>query len=163
MRLFRAAAWRLIAAALAGIALTGTAFAATPASVFDVASAQKDLTTFVSAVKTAGLTGMLSGPGDFTVFAPTDAAFAKMPAADRDALMRDPAKLKALILDRVVSERITINTPDGNLRDGSFASVGGAMILAHTDKNDRLMIGDAHVVKTDMSAKNGVLTTIDGV
>ncbi len=78
-----------------------------PKSIVEIASASKQFSTLVAAVKAAGLADTLSGTGPFTVFAPTDAAFAKLPKGTVDALLKDPEKLKAILLYHVVTKNLS--------------------------------------------------------
>jgi uncharacterized surface protein with fasciclin (FAS1) repeats len=164
MRLIRASACRLIAFGLAALITTTTAPAlAAPASLLDVASGRKNLTMFVSAVKMAGLADTLSGPGEYTVFAPTDECFSKMSQDQHDAMMRDPAKLKAWLQHFIIVGRVTVHSPDGDLAGGSFPTLGGSNLVAKTDANNDLTVGGARVVTADIAASNGLLDAIDHV
>jgi uncharacterized surface protein with fasciclin (FAS1) repeats len=163
MRLSRAAACRSIAGCLLALTL-GAPFvaAASPATILDVAAQQKDLTTFVAAVKTAGLESALRAAGPMTVFAPTDAAFAKMPAADRDALLADAGKLKSVLLGMVANEAFLMRDGDTFVTSGWVASAsGGKLMFGGTDKEQT--VGQARIVRSDLRAGNGSLTTIDRV
>jgi len=162
MRLIRASACRLIAIGLAALITSAPAFAA-PANLLDVASSRKNLTMFVSAVKTAGLADTLSGPGEYTVFAPTDECFARLSQDQRDAMMRDPVKLKAWLQNFIIAGRVTIHSPDGDLAGGGFPTLGGGTLVAKTDANNNLTIGGARVVAADIAASNGLLDAIDHV
>ena len=129
MRLTRAAAFRSLAGCLLALSLTGPALAQPrAATVLDLAGQQKNLTTFVAAVHAAGLDDTLKAAGPITVYAPTDEAFAKLPAADRDALMHDPARLKALLLGHVVNDMIKMRDGDSTITSGSVASAGGGTL-----------------------------------
>jgi uncharacterized surface protein with fasciclin (FAS1) repeats len=163
MHLTRAAAFRSFAGCLLALSLTGPALAQPrPATVLELAVQQKNLTTFVAAVHAAGLDDTLRAAGPITVYAPTDEAFAKLPAADRDALMHDPARLKALLLGHVVNDMIKMRDGDSNITSGSVASAGGGTLLFAMD-NDRTTVGGAHIVSYDLRADNGCITTIDKV
>ncbi|HEY6235491.1 MAG TPA: fasciclin domain-containing protein [Candidatus Elarobacter sp.] len=163
MRLTRAAACRSLAGCLLALSFTGPALAQPrPATVLELAAQQKNLTTFVAAVHAAGLDDTLKAAGPITVYAPTDEAFAKLPAADRDALMHDPARLKALLLRHVVNDMIKMRDGDAAITSGSVASAGGGMLSFGTD-NDRTTVGGAHVISYDLRADNGCITTIDKV
>ena len=163
MHLTRAAAFRSLAGCLLALSLTGPALAQPrPATVLELAAQQKNLTTFVAAVHAAGLDDTLKAAGPITVYAPTDEAFAKIPAADRDALMHDPARLKALLLGHVVNDMIKMRDGDSTITSGSVPSAGGGTLAFGTD-NDRMTVGGAHVVSYDLRADNGCVTTIDKV
>ncbi len=163
MHLTRAAAFRSLAGCLLALSIAGPALAQPrAATVLDLAAQQKNLTTFVAAVHAAGLDDTLKAAGPITVYAPTDEAFAKLPAANRDALMHDPARLKALLLRHVVNDMIKMRDGDATITSGSVASAGGAMLTFGAD-NDRTTVGGAHVVSYDLRADNGCITTIDKV
>jgi uncharacterized surface protein with fasciclin (FAS1) repeats len=163
MRLTRAAAFRSLAGCLLALSLTGPALAQPrAATVLELAAQQKNLTTFVAAVHAAGLDDTLKAAGPLTVYAPTDEAFAKLPAADRDALMHDPARLKALLLRHVVNDTITMRDGDSMITSGSVPSAAGGTLTFGTDQ-DRMTVGGAHVISADLRAGNGSITTIDKV
>ncbi|HEY0382492.1 MAG TPA: fasciclin domain-containing protein [Candidatus Elarobacter sp.] len=163
MRLTRAAAFRSFAGCLLALSLAGPALAQPrAATVLDLAAQQKNLTTFVAAVHAAGLDDTLKAAGPLTVYAPTDEAFAKLPAADRDALMKNPARLKALLLGHVVNDMIKMRDGDSTITSGSVPSVAGNQLVFGTDQ-DRATVGGAHVITPDLMANNGCITTIDKV
>ncbi len=163
MRLTRAAACRSLVGGLIALTLTAPALAQPrPATVLDLAAQQKNLTTFVSAVHAAGLDDTLRGAGPLTVYAPTDEAFAKLPAAERDSLMADPARLKALLLGHVVNDMVLIHDGDSTITSGSVTTAGGRDLTFGGDSG-RPMVGGAHVVQADLRANNGAITTIDKV
>jgi len=162
MRFIRSSACRLIAIAIAAFMTTAPALAAPTGTLLDVASGQKDLTMFVSAVKTAGLTDMLSGSGQqYTVFAPTDAFFAQIPQDRRDALMSDPPRLRAWLQNFIVADRIRIHSNNGDLTNGDLPTVGGRTLVVQTDANYTLTVGGSRIVTADLDATNGLLDAID--
>ena len=163
MRLSRAAACRSIAGCFLALTLSGGAIAATPpATVLEVAAQQKDLSTFVSAVKAAGLEATLNAAGPMAVFAPTDEAFAKIPAAERAALMADPVRLKAVLLGHVVREDMKMRDGDTSVTSGWIGTASGGKLTFGSD-GDRQTVNAAHVMRTDLRAGNGTLNTIDRV
>lgn len=163
MRLTRAAACRSFAACLLALTtVSAPAFAQRSATVLELAAQQKNLTTFVAAVHAAGLDDTLKAAGPFTIYAPTDEAFAKIPAADRDALMHDSARLKALLMRHVVNDMVLMNDGNSRVTSGSIPSAGGSM-LTFGDDGDRATVNGARVVVTDLRADNGAITTIDKV
>ncbi len=164
MRLTRAAACRSFAGCLLALSLTGPALAQPhAATVLDLAVQQKNLTTFVAAVHAAGLDNTLKGAGPMTVYAPTDEAFAKLTAADRDALMQDPVRLKALLLGHVVKDMIKMRDGEGAITSGSVTTAGGNTLTFGRDDRDRSTVGGARVISYDLQADNGCITTIDKV
>ena len=115
--------------------------------------------TLVAAVQAAGLAETLSGTGPFTVFAPTDEAFAKLPAGTVDALLKDKEKLASILTYHVVSGQVTAAdavklTEPKTVNGQSFKIVAG---------KDGVMIDNANVVKTDIMTSNGVIHIIDSV
>src|SRR5689334_8392690 len=92
--------------AAAGIALVASNVAFAAQDIVDTAVGAGQFTTLVAAVKAAGLVDTLKGPGPFTVFAPTDAAFAKLPAGTVDGLLKDPAKLRSILTYHVVPGKV---------------------------------------------------------
>ena len=142
---------------LACLALS--AFAASAADIVDTAVSAGDFNTLVTAVKAAGLVDTLKGPGPFTVFAPTDAAFAKLPAGTVDALLKDPAKLKKILLYHVVSGKV-MAADVVKMKMAKTVEGSSVKIMA---KGDMVMIDNAKVVKTDIACDNGVIHVIDTV
>lgn len=162
MRLTRVTACRSLVGCFLALTLTGPALARPPMTVLDLAAQQKNLSTFVAAVHTAGLDDMLRGAGPLTVYAPTNDAFEKLSSAERDALLSDPARLKALLLGLTVNDLILVHNGDSTMTGGSVATAGGRELSFGGDM-DHPMIGAAHVVAADMRAANGAITTIDKV
>ena len=116
--------------------------------------------TLLAAATAAGLVETLQGPGPFTVFAPTDEAFAALPAGTLDGLLKDPEALKKILLYHVVSGAVTADKVVGLT---SADSVEGAPI-AIAVKDGKVYLNDtAQVVKTDILASNGVIHVIDQV
>jgi len=112
----------------------------------------------VKAVKAADLVGTLSGPGPFTVFAPTDAAFAKLPAGTVEGLLKDKKKLTAVLTYHVVPGKV-MATDVVKLK--SAKTVQGQKITI--DTKDGVKVDGAKVVKTDIKCTNGVIHIIDSV
>jgi uncharacterized surface protein with fasciclin (FAS1) repeats len=162
MRLTRAAAFRLLVGCALALSLTAPALAQQPRTVLDLAAQQKNLTTFVAAVHTAGLDDALKAAGPITVYAPTDAAFAKLSDADRAALLGNPARLKAMIMGSITNNLVVMHDGDTWVTSGSIPSAGGKDIVFGID-GERTTVGGAHVVQTDMRADNGSITTLDKV
>ncbi len=117
--------------------------------------------TLAKLLTDAGLIETLKGPGPFTVFAPTDEAFAKVPAATLAALGKDKAALKNVLLYHVVpgkvmaSSVVTMNGKSAKTAEGQDVKI---MVMG-----DKVMVNQANVVKTDIVAKNGVIHVIDAV
>ena len=127
-------------------------------NIVEVATAAGLFKTLLTAVEAAGLVGALSGPGPFTVFAPTDEAFAKIPAADLQALLADKAKLSAVLTYHVVSGTVLAKDV-GGLK--SAKTLQGAELAI--DTSNGVKVGGANVVATDIMASNGVIHVVDTV
>ena len=125
--------------------------------IIDNAVNSKDHTTLVAAVKAAGLVETLKGPGPFTVFAPTDEAFAKIPKAQLDALLKDKAKLTAVLTYHVVPGKVMAK----DVKAGKVKTVQGSELTVSTTGG--VMVDKAKVTKTDIVADNGVIHVIDTV
>ena len=115
--------------------------------------------TLVAAVQAAGLAETLSGTGPFTVFAPTDEAFAKLPAGTVDALLKDKEKLASILTYHVVSGQVTAADA---IKLTEAKTVNGQIFKIVAGK-DGVMIDNANVVKTDIMTSNGVIHVIDSV
>jgi len=124
------------------------------------ADAAGSFTTLLTAAKAAGLVETLQGAGPFTVFAPTDAAFAALPAGTLDSLLADPEALKKVLLYHVVSGKVTADQVVGLT---SATSVEGSPITIAV-KDGKVYLNDsAQVVTTDVMASNGVIHVLDKV
>ena len=137
------------------------------------AANSRDHTTLVAAVTAAGLVETLSGPGPFTVFAPTDEAFAKLPAGTVDTLLQPTnlAMLQSVLTYHVVPGRVTAEQLIGMIRAGGgearLATVQGGVLTARL-MGDRVMLIDAkggmsHVTQADVLQSNGVIHVTDAV
>lgn len=138
---------------------TASTSEAAPKTIVAVASADAGFSTLISAVKKAGLVDTLSGTGPYTVFAPTNEAFAKIPAAQLQTILADKAKLTSILTYHVLPTKVmaadlqptqTVKTVEGrdvtiNV-DGTTATINGC-----------------NIVKTDVAASNGVIHVIDCV
>jgi uncharacterized surface protein with fasciclin (FAS1) repeats len=137
--------------------LTFAAVAAQAKDVVDTAVAAGSFKTLAAALQAAGLVDTLKGKGPFTVFAPTDEAFAKIPKADLDALLKDKAKLTAVLTYHVVPGRVMAK----DVKAGKVKTVQGGELTVGTTGG--VMVDNAKVVKTDITASNGVIHVIDSV
>ena len=115
--------------------------------------------TLVAAVKAAGLVETLSGPGPFTVFAPTDEAFAKLPEGTVEALLKDKEKLTAILTYHVVSGNVMASDV---VKLSSAKTVNGQEVTIIV-KDGKVMVDNATVIKTDIKCSNGVIHVIDSV
>jgi uncharacterized surface protein with fasciclin (FAS1) repeats len=130
-------------------------------NVVEIAASNPDFSTLVTAVKAAGLAETLSGTGPFTVFAPTNAAFAKLPAGTVENLLKPENKdqLVSILTYHVVAAKVT--AADVVKLDTATTVQGGAADV--TVKDGKVMIDNANVTKTDIMASNGVIHVIDTV
>jgi uncharacterized surface protein with fasciclin (FAS1) repeats len=117
-----------------------------------------NFTTLAAGLKAAGLTDILSRKGPFTVFAPTDAAFKKLAAGAVDALLKDSAKLKAVLNYHVIPGRVTV----GDMKSGDVMTLQGSPLTAVVASSD-VRVNGAHVRRADLVATNGVIHAIDAV
>jgi uncharacterized surface protein with fasciclin (FAS1) repeats len=116
--------------------------------------------TLVAAVQAAGLTKTLQGKGPFTVFAPTDAAFAKLPAGTVDSLLKDPKALSNILLYHVVPGAVKASA----VKDGlSVKTAQGSNVTFKMSPGGAPMINDANITATDIIASNGIIHVIDSV
>ena len=150
----------------AAVALTVFAGAAVHAKgaaptkdIVDTAVAAGDFTTLAKALTAAGLVDTLKGPGPFTVFAPTDEAFAKLPPGTLDALLKDKSKLKEVLTYHVVAGRVS--AAQASKLDSAKTVEGQSLHIGHA--NGGVQIDRANVVKADIGASNGVIHVIDTV
>ena len=146
----------LLAGALA-LTLTSTA---TAADIVDTAAAAK-FNTLVAAVKAADLVDTLKGSGPFTVFAPTDEAFAKLPAGTLESLLKpeNKAKLQSILTYHVVPGKVMSQDV---VKLDSAKTVQGSSVTIRT-ANGNVMVNNARVIKADVGASNGVIHVIDTV
>ena len=161
---------RMTAAAIVGMALAaGATIAETPGknmvqvaaasdkNIVETASAAGQFKTLTAAINAADLAETLKGSGPFTVFAPTDAAFAKVPKQDLDALLADKSKLVAVLTYHVVPGSVMAK----DVKAGKVKTVQGSDLTLSTSGG--VKVDGANVVKTDIVADNGVIHVIDSV
>ena len=162
----------LAAAALSLMSLPALAQTEGPATrqpVMQVAQMEKDIVvtatqagkfkTLVTALKAAGLVATLKGPGPFTVFAPTDAAFAKVPPAALKALLKDKKKLTAVLTFHVVPGKLMAKEV---LAGAPLKTVEGQTLKAMS-MGGTAMVNNAKIITTDIKCSNGVIHVIDTV
>jgi uncharacterized surface protein with fasciclin (FAS1) repeats len=128
--------------------------------IVDTAVAAGNFKTLVEAVQTAGLVETLKGPGPFTVFAPTDEAFAKLGQKTIQDLLKDKKKLGDILKYHVVSGEVMAE--QAAKINGPVKTVLGKEVMVQTS-NGQVMVGNAKVIKTDIKCKNGVIHVIDTV
>ncbi|MEO8270031.1 MAG: fasciclin domain-containing protein [Aureliella sp.] len=129
--------------------------------IVDTAVAAGEFKTLAAALKAAGLVETLKGKGPFTVFAPTDAAFAKLPKGTLDDLLKpaNKEKLTKILTFHVLPKKETV----ANLAKMKMAKTVEGSELKIADKDGKLMIGKAQMTKTDIECANGVIHIVDTV
>ena len=151
-------------AAIAALSLAAAApvVSAKPAAkpnIVQTAVAAGQFKTLVKLVKLAGLAGALQGKGPFTVFAPTDAAFAKVPKATLTALAKDKAKLRAVLLYHVAKGKLTAAKV---VKLHSIKTLNGQSLTVRVN-HGTVTVGGARVIKANIGASNGVIHVINQV
>jgi uncharacterized surface protein with fasciclin (FAS1) repeats len=129
--------------------------------IVTVASNAGTFNTLVAAVKAAGLADILQNDGPFTVFAPTDAAFAKLPRGAIEALLADNDKLKAVLTYHVVPGSL-MASDIVKMGAGEIETVNGAPVQV-TLRDGKVFVDGAKVVSTNIIASNGIIHVIDAV
>src|SRR5208283_2566517 len=132
--------------------------AAASKNIVDTAITAGNFTTLVAGIKAAGLTDTLNGRGPFTIFAPTDEAFKRLPTGAWDALLKDTAKLKAVLSYHVITGHVLAQ----DVKSGDVMTVQGTPLAAVVSSSD-LRVNGAHVRQRDITASNGVIHAIDAV
>jgi uncharacterized surface protein with fasciclin (FAS1) repeats len=127
-------------------------------NIVDTAIAADKFTTFAACVKAAGLTDALAAKGPFTVFAPTDEAFKKLPTGAYDALLKDSAKLKAVLNYHVISGHFMAK----DVKSGEVMTLQGSKLTAAVSPSD-VRVNGARVTQADLVATNGIVHAIDAV
>ena len=134
-------------------------------NIVQIAAANPNFSTLVSAVKAAGLVDTLSGPGPYTVFAPTNAAFAALPAGTLDSLLQpaNQAQLKKILEYHVVPGKVVA----ADVKPGTITTAEGGTITVSVENGKVVLTdgkgGKATVTQTDIMASNGVIHVIDAV
>jgi uncharacterized surface protein with fasciclin (FAS1) repeats len=133
-------------------------------TIVETAAATGTFETLGRAIRAAGLVDLLSGTGPFTLFAPTDEAFAKLPAGELAALLADAPRLERVVSSHVV--RDTVEAPKVGAPRSATNVDGGELTIVVTDrglKGRGFRVNDARIVKTEIRASNGVIHAIDTV
>jgi uncharacterized surface protein with fasciclin (FAS1) repeats len=128
-------------------------------NIVQTAVAAGKFKTLASLLKKAGLVGTLQGQGPFTVFAPTDAAFAKVPAATLEALGKDKAQLRSVLLYHVAKGKLTAAKV---VKRESVKTLNGKRVKIRV-RDDKVFVGGARVTTADVGASNGVIHVINKV
>jgi uncharacterized surface protein with fasciclin (FAS1) repeats len=142
---------------VAGLAVAGATLAVQAKDIVDTAVAAGNFKTLATALQAAGLVETLKGKGPFTVFAPTDEAFAKVPKEQLDALLKDKAALTKVLTYHVVPGKVMAK----DVKAGKVKTVQGSELTLATAGG--VMVDGAKVTATDIVADNGVIHVIDSV
>lgn len=148
---------KILSLATGSLFVVSTSLATAAQDIVDTAVSAGNFTTLVTAIKAAGLVDTLKGNGPFTVFAPTDEAFAKVPKADLEALLNDKAKLTAVLTYHVVPAQVMAK----DVKAGDAPTVNGKALKVTTSYG--VKVNNAKVTATDIVASNGVIHVIDTV
>jgi uncharacterized surface protein with fasciclin (FAS1) repeats len=156
----------LASATAAGLSLPAAVVAQVPSSpasapdIVAVASSDADFSTLVSALRAADLVGPLQGKGPFTVFAPNNAAFAKLPPGALEDLLKpeNKKKLAAILKNHVVEGKVMA----ADVKSGTVRTLDGKKVEVAVE-NGKVGFGGAQVIATDIKASNGVIHIIDTV
>jgi uncharacterized surface protein with fasciclin (FAS1) repeats len=140
-----------------GVAMAGSVLAVQAKDIVDTAVAAGNFKTLATALQAAGLVDTLKGKGPFTVFAPTDEAFAKVPKDQLDALLKDKAALTKVLTYHVVPGTVMAK----DVKAGKVKTVQGSELTVATAGG--VMVDGAKVTATDIVADNGVIHVIDSV
>ena len=130
-------------------------------NIVEIAIEAGSFKTLVAAVKAAGLAETLQGTGPFTVFAPTDAAFAKLPAGTVEGLLADTPKLASILTYHVVSGKVLAG--DIVTANGATPTTVNGLPLDIVVRDGSVFVNGAQVVTADIAASNGVIHVIDSV
>ena len=145
--------------AVVPLAASAPAQAQETPNIVETAQAAGQFTTLVSLVERAGLAETLTGAGPFTVFAPTDKAFAKVPKKTLNALLNDKAKLRAVLLYHVAAGKLTAKKV---VKKSSIKTVNGARVDVRV-RGSNVFLDKARVTTPDIAASNGVIHVINRV
>jgi uncharacterized surface protein with fasciclin (FAS1) repeats len=137
---------------------SSTHHAAPVKNIVDTTIDAGNFSTLAAGLKAAGLTDVLSKRGPFTVFAPTDEAFKKLPAGAMDALLKDSTKLKAVLNYHVIAGHVSAK----DMKTGEVMTLQGSPLTAVVESSE-VRVNGAHVRKEDLVATNGVIHAIDAV
>ncbi|MCS7243072.1 MAG: fasciclin domain-containing protein [Candidatus Caldatribacterium sp.] len=150
----------VLSATLASNALAACVAAReTKPNIIEVAKTATNFTTLLKALETAGLVNVLKSEGPFTVFAPIDEAFAKIPEEELKALLEDKEKLKAVLTYHVVAGKVLLK----DMKDGlQLKTLQGNPVIFYV-RGDTIRVNEAKIIATDIEAKNGVIHIIDTV
>jgi uncharacterized surface protein with fasciclin (FAS1) repeats len=146
------------AAIASAVALCCSAAPILAANIVETAAAAGSFKTFVAALRTAGFTETLKNTGPYTVFAPTDEAFAKLPPGTWEALSKDKAKLAQVLAYHIIPGKVMIT----EVKPGKVKTTQGGLLTLTSD-NGKVTVNDANITQSDVTADNGVIHAIDSV
>jgi uncharacterized surface protein with fasciclin (FAS1) repeats len=150
----------VLATAIAVLALPAAGASAAPSkNIVETAASKPQFSTLVSLVKKAGLVGVLSGKTNYTVFAPTNAAFARVPKATLDELGKDKAMLKQVLLYHVLPGKV----PASKVLKMKSAKTAEGSKVTFSVRGKNAFVNDAKIIKTDVRCSNGIIHAINGV
>jgi uncharacterized surface protein with fasciclin (FAS1) repeats len=149
---------KCIAANVGAITLLLFASQATASDLVDTVAASGEAKSFAAALKSVALSYSLKNDGPYTVFAPSDAAFNKLPADTKNELLKDKAKLEKVIAHHVIPGKIMVV----DVKPGKVQTLQGDSLIIKSD-NGKITVDDANVTQSDVTADNGVIHLIDTV
>ncbi|MDQ9170213.1 fasciclin domain-containing protein [Oxalobacteraceae bacterium R-40] len=143
---------------LVGAALIISVSAATAENIVDTANNARTFKVFVTALKKSGLAETLQNAGPYTVFAPSDEAFAKLPPGTLNALMKDKEKLNRVLSYHVIQGKVLVT----EIKPGKTNTIQGEPLTLTSD-NGKVTVNGANVTQSDLQADNGIIHEIDAV
>lgn len=149
---------KMLIALLALAALANGSMAAFGADIIATATADGSFKTFLTTVRAAGLSDTLKNAGPFTVFAPTDQAFSKLPRGTLDALLKDKVRLAQILTYHILPGKTLVT----ELKPGKVKTVQGDLLTLTSD-NGKVTVNGANLIQSDINADNGVIHAIDAV
>ena len=141
----------------------GIALSQTSATMYDTLKAAGNFKTFLSAVDKANVQTLQQMPGDFTLFAPTDEAFAKLPAGTMDGIMANNARLQELVYYHITPGKYMAKDLAALKECKTLCSTANPELLKLTKVGDKYMVNSANIIKPDVMASNGIIQVIDAV
>jgi len=141
----------------------GTALSQAPMTMYDTLKASGNFKTFLSAVDKANIQTLQQMPGDFTLFAPTDEAFAKLPQGTMDGIMANNARLQELVYYHITPGKYMEKDLVVLKECKTLCSTANPELLKLTKVGDKYMVNTANIIKPDVVASNGVIQVIDAV
>ncbi len=146
------------AAIVSAIAISLLPFHSQAADIVETASTSGTFKTFLAVAKTAGITDTLKNSGPYTVFAPSDSAFHKLPPETVKEILKDKEKATEVLTHLVVPGKITVS----DVKPGKVRTIQGDMLTLTSD-NGKVTVDDANVIQSDLMADNGIIHEIDAV